>query len=81
MASCPNTLKHQRLVLRLDLSCPQLTVLVGVGATDAWNIVGLPADCEDVGQALGGSSSSLVRIGDDKVDEVQSKLKNVLREY
>ena len=66
-------------MLHLDLSCCQLTVLVGVGATDAWNIVGLPADCEDVGQALGGSSSSLVRIGNDKVDEIQSKFKNMLR--
>ena len=54
-------------------------MLVGVGATDSWNIVGLPADCEDVGQALGGSSSSLVRIGNDKVDEIQSKFKNMLR--
>ena len=80
MASCPNTLKtYQKLVLHLDLSCSQLTVLVGVGTTDAWNIVGLPADCEDVCQALGGSSSSLVRIGNDKVDEIQSKVKNMLR--
>ena len=54
----------------------RFTVLIRVGSADCRNIVGSSADCKDVSQTLSACRASggcrRVRIGDGKVDEVQS---------
>ena len=51
------------------------TVLIGVGAANGRHVVGVAGDGEQVGEALGGRVGVAVRIGDDKVDEVERKSK------
>ena len=52
------------------------TVLICVCSADCGYIVGSSADCKDVSEALGASCAigvrCCVRIGNSKVDEVQS---------
>ena len=55
------------------------TVLIGVGAANGRHVVGVAGDGEQVGEALGGRVGVAVRIGDDKVDEVEPQLADVGR--
>ena len=53
-------------------------MLIRIGSTDAWNIVRLPTDSEHISQTLcgcsrSGRSSRCVRVGNLKINKIQSK--------
>jgi hypothetical protein len=56
----------------------QLTVLIRIGSTDAWNVVRLPTDSEHISQTLGGCSNScrssrVIGVCNHKFNKIQPK--------